>query len=895
MSNGYLLADTNSLVFAYRAGGTELLDIYLDATKEGGRKFAITERVFKEIDDGPLKLELLPYITHRNITILPNPSTDQDIESGKITTTSAGEYSMLEIAKEEGERGRATRIWADDGFFDSQQLIFQNPDAHRSMSWELLGEAYDQKFIDAAEYEKYRAGYQVQRAFIDSQRLNSFQYDFPSPEIDAPQRARVRGIAGGVVLEAAITTHEWDETRQRAQVFRDTLRNDTAATDAYMQQGAQTAGALVGTAAGGVTAAALGTGTAGTALLVAGEGYLFGKAAERGVELWQQHSIYNVTSEGVDWSFNGRQWIRQDLLADLVDDARDLPQQQNFAAPPDKARELSAAASAKAVEQALGAVPEPRNPFVLPANDSDAHSLRARDWNYQPDTGQWLREVVTDLDHREMPSKFKTIEADDARAAQLSAQALQIIDGNLRAGPAQIAAQYQRGHKAYGYEQTPAGAMPEAIGPALNPDLLQASDGRHYRRDAQGEWTHEGKTADPTRALELELTRERLLPALEDHQQQLDRMPPWQPPTPEALDKAMLREAYLHRGIDRETRQESFDASYLAVQRTRADTGVTAASTSLVLGQDASGRFTPDSPIHHLRIDADGAVRIAAITSPEDIERALADVRARGRSENAPSPSLPSDFAPGRQQAPDVRNPEHPGHDAFRELRHKVSLYEARQGIPHGEHTDRVAAALLRVAVENGIPPHKAQLAKDPVTGQTHLLDRRDPFQSEQQCPRIAVDVMRMSSQPVDASSQRLDQTVLRHDATAQAQQRTPQQSQALAALGFDDQMLFARIRRDLPGHVSDDHAALAMQRARQEGLRDAGSLGTVMMIGSDIYVRGHGEAAKDLKVDSATPAPPLQASVDAVNMANQQKTPPSAQQHHPAQDDQTPRLARFG
>lgn len=889
MTNGHFLADTNSIVYAYRAGGTDLLDTYLNIADNEKRTFAITERVFKEIDDGPLKRELLPYIADREITILPNPRTQELIDSGKITTTSAGEYSMLEIAEKEGIAGRATRIWADDVFFDSPQLIRKNPDAHRSMSFELLDEAYDQKFIDAADYERYRAGYTAQQVFVDSQRLNGFRHDLLSRDIDTPHGARLRGAAAGIAIEAAITAHEWDETRQRAQVFRDTLRNDTAATDAYVRQGAQTAGALVGTAAGGMTAAALGTGTAGTALLVAGEGYLFGKAAERGVVLWQQHDIRNVTSEGVDWAFNGRQWIREDLRADLVDDARDLPQRQDFAAPPDKARELSAMASAVAVERALGEVPTPRDPFVQPAGEG------GEPWRYQPDRGAWAREVVTAYDVNDQPNARETVEAKGEQAAQLSAEAMRIIDRNLAAGPAEIAARYQQGHKAYGYDQTPAGAMPDAVTTALNPDLLQASDGKHYRRDAQGAWTHEGASADPTRALELELTRDRLLPALEDHRQQLDRMPQWQPPTPEAQDKALLRAAYLDRGIDRETRQEDFDASHLAVQRTRADTGLTAATTSLVLGQDASGRFTPDSPIHHLRMDADGAVRIAAITTPEDIARALADVRAHGRSEDTRSPTMPPDFAPSRQQAPDVRNPEHPGHEAFRELRHKVSLYESRQGIPHGEHTDRVAAALLQTAVESGIPPHKAQLAKDPATGHTLLLDRRDPFQSEQQCPRVAVDVMRMSSQPIDASSQRLDETVSRHAVPAQTQERTPQQSQALAALGLDDQMLFARIRRDLPGHVSDDHAALAMQRARQEGLRDAGSIGTVMMIGGDIYLRGHGEASKDLKVDAGVAAPPLQATVDALNALNQQKTPTSAQQHALAQDDQAPRLARLG
>jgi hypothetical protein len=35
MSNGYFLADTNSLVYAYRAGGSELLDTYLDVPASG--------------------------------------------------------------------------------------------------------------------------------------------------------------------------------------------------------------------------------------------------------------------------------------------------------------------------------------------------------------------------------------------------------------------------------------------------------------------------------------------------------------------------------------------------------------------------------------------------------------------------------------------------------------------------------------------------------------------------------------------------------------------------------------------------------------------------------------------------------------------------------------------
>lgn len=707
MSNGYFLADTNSLVYAYRAGGRELLDLHLDIAKQHDRKLAITERVFIEIDKGPLQYELLQYISERGIPVLPNPSTKESIASGDITTTSAGEESMLEVAKQEGEAGRVTRIWSDDKFFDSPQIATQNPGAHRSMSSELLDEAYDQKFIDATDYEKYRAGYTAQQVFIDSQRLNGFRYDLASRDIDVPHGPRLRGAAAGIAIEAAITAHEWDETRQRAQVFRDTLRNDTAATDAYVRQGAQTGGVLVGSAAGGVTAATLGMGTGGTALLVTGEAYVFGKAAERGVELWQQHGVYNIKSEGVDWAFNGRQWIREDLRADMVNDARDLPQQQNFAALPDKARELSAMASIVAVERALGQVPTPRDPFVQPAGDG------GEPWRYRADRGVWAREVVTAYDINDQPSARDTVEAKGEQAAQLSADAMRIIDRNLAAGPAEIAARYQQGHKAHGYDQTSSGAMPEAVTTALNPDLLPASDGKHYRRDAQGAWTQEGKSADATRALELELTRDRLLPALENHRQQLDRMPTWQPPTPEMQDKAMLREAYRHHGIDRETRQEYFDASYLAVQRTRADTGVTAATTSLVLGQDASGRFTPDSPIHHLRMDADGAVRIAAITTPEDIARALTDVRSRERSEHiAPTedaairvraPIEQAEPAGREPRAPLINAPTHPDARMYQSILHHVQTEDRRRGREPDDISERLAAGLTADAKARGL------------------------------------------------------------------------------------------------------------------------------------------------------------------------------------------------
>jgi len=533
----------------------------------------------------------------------------------------------------------------------------------------------------------------------------------PTPELPDPY-PRLRGFNLGLAAEAAVSAYEWNDTHRRAQVFRDTLHNDAAAIDAYARQGAQTTGATAGAVAGGLTASALGLGTGGTFALVAAEGYLFATAAERAVETWQQEKIYSQTDrEGVSWQFNGRQWLREDLRADLLDDGRDAAQRQAFSALPDKARELSAMASAEAVKQSLADVPEPRNPFVLPADDSDRHSLRTRDWNYQPESGKWLREVVTGLDHREMPSKFETIEADPARAARLSAQAVAIIDGNLQAGPAAIAAHYEIVYKARGYEQTAAGTIPPAVTTALDPDLLQASDGKHYRRDAQGAWTHAGEAASATRGLELELTRERLLPALEQHRTQLAEMPAWQPPTPEQQDRDHLRQIYLDKGLNPDIRPERFEAAYAALQQTRAEHGIGPGNTSLTLDRDAAGRFSMDSPIQHLQYDANGVVRIAATTTPEQIALAAPAPR-EAETLRQPERATPAEDASSAPppQASDIRDERHLGHTRYLQA---LDAIERSPNIPSGafqdERLQQASANLAWTSLAGGERPRGGQ------------------------------------------------------------------------------------------------------------------------------------------------------------------------------------------
>ena len=123
MSNGYLLSDTNSLVYAYRAGGPELLDEYIYVADAQQRELAITKTVEREIEKGPLGKELLQYIADREITVLSAPETELKLRTGQITSKNAGEVSMLEIAAQENAAGRSTRIWSDDKYFDSEQIM----------------------------------------------------------------------------------------------------------------------------------------------------------------------------------------------------------------------------------------------------------------------------------------------------------------------------------------------------------------------------------------------------------------------------------------------------------------------------------------------------------------------------------------------------------------------------------------------------------------------------------------------------------------------------------------------------------------------------------------------------------------------------------------------------
>lgn len=172
----------------------------------------------------------------------------------------------------------------------------------------------------------------------------------------------------------------------------------------------------------------------------------------------------------------------------------------------------------------------------------------------------------------------------------------------------------------------------------MNPDSLQASDGKQYQRDTQDQWRHDGIAAEGNAPLELNATRERLQPALEQHAQALAQMPARQTPTPQQQDQANTEAAYAAYGVAPNAQTAS--AIQLAVQKTREANGIDAVTSSLALERDATGQYSVDSPIQHLRRDADGAVRVAATTSTDEIHQALGEVQSL-RQEQPPSAGAP--------------------------------------------------------------------------------------------------------------------------------------------------------------------------------------------------------------------------------------------------------------
>ncbi|MQS42599.1 DUF2235 domain-containing protein [Xanthomonas translucens pv. translucens] len=463
--------------------------------------------------------------------------------------------------------------------------------------------------------------------------LRSGQVDFKpyAPAMLDRPGVRVAGALG--VVGAAASLYEATQTSDKIEGL---LRqgNPLAAHSELTHYAGRNLG---GWAGGSAAAYALGSAGAGPMVLIAADAYVMSKAGEKLADVLDNRAIYHQTDrDGTHWSFDGRAWSREGR-ADTTNDGVNNPTPTPIVASYDKARELNYLATNAAAALALKDAPQPDDPYSLPANDRDRPSLSPANWMRDAADGQWHRQVKTAVSGENNRGLYAQETASPPRAAELDAQAAEVVARNLANSPGAIAARYELAYHRSGWAAD-GWPMSPAVQQALpDPDALNASDGKRYYRDAEGHWASDGALAAGNRALELDTTRALLQPALAEHAQTLAAIPQSKRSPEQQQREETL---YRYRIVGTELNHDWREAIELATQRTREAQGLSG-DGALQLQRGPGGVYGADSPIEHLQRGADGVDRIAAITSTEDIQQALHEVRARQRA--APSaPALPT-------------------------------------------------------------------------------------------------------------------------------------------------------------------------------------------------------------------------------------------------------------
>jgi hypothetical protein len=682
---------------------------------------------------------------------------------------------------------------------------------------------------------------------------------------------------GAVTVREAWTLHEQD--------------NAVGAESKIMQFGARNAGAwggaLVGAKAGTLAGIESGPGMLVTGIVGAGIGAW---GAERVVDWIEQNKINTQTDRnGVQWRFDPEKsekgWQR-----DVVDAfaERGLSLKHTETAPPDIADELNFKASAMAVELRLSSPDIPVKPYEIAADSRDPHSYRESPWIRDPETKQWHREVADGMIDRAMHTY--TDKAIGEKPAELDAYAQSVIVYNAARSPAAVAAHFEGVYRDHGWERHGDGQLPPAVRHAREDlETLVASDGDRYRRQQTGEWVSDGLIYDSTAQGNLRdelnathsVLQARLMPAPPSRsvQEPVMGMEPraFDPASEQQRDarEQAQREANRH-GMSQDEVQQAVQGATATIAM-RGSSSANAADVEATLRQDEAPPVRQTQPSPQAETLPPPPMRD---TREEDSPRERESAQRARMDATAP---LPPDFAPSQQSLRDLRDPQHEGHDPLREMQHRAKAFETQHNIPQGPHTERLGASMLQFAVENGLHYSDVRLAKHQDTGQIQLEHARYGHPTQ----RFPADMAAMSSQPIEMTSQRINATVSPHNASpAPALERTREQAQGLSEYAFDDKVLFARIRGGTPGHISDDHVALATREAKENGI-NANTIAQISMVGDQIRMVRSGPDDKTVLVDVSQPAPSLRASVDAVNTLNQHQVQALAQaQNNPTQYD---------
>jgi hypothetical protein len=314
----------------------------------------------------------------------------------------------------------------------------------------------------------------------------------PSPAIKA---IGIAG-AGALVFDAA-------QTAKRSEQL-DASSNRVGAQSEIIHFGGRNVGGWAGALAG-AQAAALLTSETGPGALVGGfvGGVAGAVAGEKIATKIDDYRTYNQQDHtGQSWHMDPAQpdrgWTRTETRIDP--NGPTVPgygfsapayKTETITAPPETANELNYKASGVQVQMALAHPPAPRNPYSVEANKTDTPSLREANWQRDPSTHGWHREVTTGYMEHGLPMTRSEI-ASPERTRELEQSSAQIAEANRTNRPDAIAQRYLDAHREYGWGRfgKPEPAAVEAANPPKN--VLQASDGNEYKRSPDGSWKHEG-------------------------------------------------------------------------------------------------------------------------------------------------------------------------------------------------------------------------------------------------------------------------------------------------------------------------------------------------------------------------------------------------------------------
>ena len=595
-------------------------------------------------------------------------------------------------------------------------------------------------------------------------------------EVDHVTRVRPARIHAGTALGVAGLALEVydgvDSVRTADRLARE--GNRTGAESELIHFGARSVGGWAGAGIGMAGGALLGVET-GPGLLVTGAiGGVAGVfAGDKFAEWTDNRRIYNQELGGNTWTHDPENpslgWRRKAPI-DSTDDNIDNARRGDLRASPATENQLNYQATSVSVELVLGGPPAQRNPFSLPAEAGDPPSSRSTNWERDPETGKWQREVYGPFVERGGTPHY-TDPADDERAARLDRQAAAIVVENAANSPASIAARYEDTYLRNGWQAY--GEMPEAVrNNRTNIDKLMGSDGELYQRQANGRWVNDDMI---DRVSGNHIASGRLHDELEATRAVLEaRLPPPReiPPAPQMDADARLRDtlagAYRNAGVDASDQHIAVAAN--AVRATWEANGLDPATTALQIKPQGDGRYGLDSPIASLRLDADGKTYvIAAETTPTDIERARTSITSSphaieraseqgreareqaqreanrqgvagdGMSQAAPAPvrmaaaSRPDDelreergqerstspqaeqisvasTIPATPRLPDPRDPDHVDHRFYKRLEHGVASIDAEQGRCFNATSERLTMCAFHDAKAAGItsPDHVA-------------------------------------------------------------------------------------------------------------------------------------------------------------------------------------------